>query len=181
MRSIALVLFGVFSASAAHAEIQADDCKKQYLAADTTTIACEVAYKPSQKSIDAVLNAASDGPELEDLKAMLTTTACTATVEADKAEVEASWFTKELVAIPEAPVACTMTDNAGQTLNVNTMAKIDCTRPGGAWACQTSIRETTGLSFLGAVLEDMVNGNPDLSKNLEKLVGELSTELGIDS
>lgn len=175
---VTVLLLGLAPISA-KAELDADACKAQFTDPGATEISCDVTYRPSEDTVAALLSAGAPGPELEQLGAMLATTSCTTTVAADKAEVTGRWFTADQVAIPPSPVNCTMTDESGAQLEVSTMAKVDCDQPDGAWVCAAEITETTGLSFMGAVLEGLINGNPDLGKRVAVLVSELADSLGV--
>lgn len=176
--AFAIALALPFSASA---DLEADDCRAQFTDPEASRIACVVTYEPSEETVTSVLSAGAPGPELEQLGALIKTTKCETTVDADKAEVTASWFTADKIAIPSSPVSCTMTDESGAELAVSTMAKVDCDRPGGEWTCAAVISETTGLSFMGAVLESMVNGNEGVGERLEAFVTDLAKSLGVTS
>lgn len=163
----------------ARADVSADACKAQFVDEAATRIQCDITYSPSEETIAAFLSAGTPGPELDALGAMMRTAQCRVSVDADKAEVRESWFTSEVVAIPESPVSCVMTDETGAELEVTTQATVNCARGGAEWSCETTIRETTGLSFMGGVIESMVNGNAAVSGRLETLVSILQDELGL--
>lgn len=171
----------ISSPFAALADVQSEECRAQFTDPGASRIDCTVTYAPSDESVASVLSAGAPGPELDQLGALIKSAKCETIVDADKAEVTSSWFTADTVAIPPSPVSCTMVDESGAELAVDTTAKVDCTRPDGAWSCAAVISDTTGLSFMGAVLEGMINGNEGVGARLESFVTQLAESLGVNS
>lgn len=165
----------------AAAEVFVKECRDQFMDPGLDALACDVRYTPSNESLAFVLGAGTPGPELDALETMLSSAECTTRLDVAKSEIEATWFSETTVTIPELPVTCNMTDASGGAITVATHAKVDCDKPADAWSCTAVIRETTGLSFMGGVLEGMVNGNDGLSGRLEKFVVDLAGRLGLDS
>lgn len=172
-------LLCIAAAAPARAEVIADECGQQFSDVAVSDMNCIITYTPSDASLAFVIGAGTPGPELDELKVMLEQTKCEAQISVPKDEVTSTWFTADAVALPPLPVTCDMVDAGGETLEITTNAKVDCDRPDGQWACSAVISDTSGLSFLGGVLEGMINGNEGLSGRLGNFVTDVEQRFGV--
>jgi hypothetical protein len=155
---LALVIPGRLCLADEAISIDARQCESQFKALLLIEIDCTISLRASPAALPFAP---------EELRALLSQMECEIPLKFQKSQIYGQWITLDGAKFPTIDINCRLGVRADST-RLSGSAKLECSRPGGAWSCAPTLSNVTGIGVLGRALENYVNNNPGLWSTLSR-------------
>src|SRR5712671_4947012 len=140
--------------------------------------ACEAQLKALLRlDIDCTINAQGGNGTLESIPAILRPVlrrlACLLPLRFPKKDIYDRWIQKGIVEVPAMTATCRLSVPGMNTSEFSSSLELRCQKAGDAWSCAPKMYGTTALGIIGTQLENFVNTNTEIRRQIERAVAGL--------
>ena len=103
------------------------------------------------------------------LRPVLRRLACLLPLRFPKKDIYDRWIQKGIVEVPAMTATCRLSVPGMNTSEFSSSLELRCQKAGDAWSCAPKMYGTTALGIIGTQLENFVNTNTEIRRQIEKV------------
>ena len=151
------VVYLNFAAINAYAYVDGSECQRQTKQMLRTDLDCIIQFGPDSNEKTKLIN---------QTQGVISDFICAMPLIFEKSQIYNTWIKPGLIKLPSLNITCTLFGINNEPLEVSSAFQPMCEKKSNIWSCDLNMSKTQGLGILGRILENYINKEPSLKKEM---------------